>query len=270
MDKIAKAVRRAEVNGFVAGLIDSGIMKVANEEEAAVVADVIEEHLPEDYDMEDAMAIAAEVVDALGGEAEGGEVVEDEGYEDEDMVVEASDRSGEVNETALMAAFGELSMAKMAGEISAEQFEKEAASLQGGINAVRDLASKAYTGNAGAGFQAVRKGVSSGASGVRNSLRAKADSFGRAFGGKGVGRAKGAISQVQGKVDASAAQAQKMGLDPAVFGGNKAKLQASLQKNLGNERRRTYGARALVGGAALGTAGGAGYGAKSLYDKYNQ
>ena len=138
MDKIAKAVRRAEVNGFVAGLIDSGIMKVANEEEAAVVADVIEEHLPEEYDMEDAMAIAAEVVDALGGEAEG-EELEDEGYEDEDMVVEASDKSEDkpLNKTAALAALGELTMAKEAGEISEEEFQKEAVTLRGMVQGAK-------------------------------------------------------------------------------------------------------------------------------------
>lgn len=138
MDKIAQAVRRAEVNGFVAGLIDSGIIKVATEEEAVIVADVIEEHLPEEYDMEDAMAIAAEVIDALDEEAAAaaaGVEPEPEAVDEEGMAVVASDE--EFNETAAMAAYGELSMAKLAGNISEKEFEKEAAFIRSMLNSAK-------------------------------------------------------------------------------------------------------------------------------------
>jgi hypothetical protein len=144
MDKIAEQVKKAEVNGFVAGLVDTGILKVANDEELAIVADVIAENLPEDYTMEDAMAVAAEVVDALEGgegmtdeEAAALAAAEAEGT-GEGMVVEASDKD-EVNVTAAMAALGELSMAKEAGDISEEDFKKEAAPIQQMIRSVKRL-----------------------------------------------------------------------------------------------------------------------------------
>jgi len=263
MDKIAKAVRRAEVNGFVAGLIDSGIMKVANEEEAAVVADVIEEHLPEDYDMEDAMAIAAEVVDALGGEAEG-EGYEDEGYEDDGMVVEASDKS-DVNMAAVMAAYGELTMAKEAGDISEGEFEKQAVTLKGIVGGAKNLYKGDYAGFAGQ---------------ARRHVNAAKQGLGSAFGAKALRRGLSESGEAGDKMKALAdAAAKKNAVRQRIVGEGNAYTKATAQQQPGfiglTKQRSAAKSKALKGaaatGAAYGTTGvGAAYGGQKLYDKYNQ
>jgi hypothetical protein len=249
MDKIAEVVKMAEVNGFVAGLVDTGILKVANEEEMAVVADVIAENLPEDYTMEDAMAVAAEVVDALeeGGEEEGEVLVDDEG-----MVVEASDKEAsdkeEVNVTAVMAAYGELSMAKEAGEISEEEFKKEAGSLKGLFQGVKGLARKAYTGDAAKGVDSVVD-AARGAKASLPSRKAIVD----ALSAKGL-REGGRQAKRNFKFYAQ----QKPGAQKEVY-------RKKLLQGLGQA-----GKGAAATGAAYGTVGGAAYGGKSLYDKYNK
>jgi len=240
MEKIAQAVRMAEVNGFVAGLIDMGVIKVASEEEAAVIADVIEEHLPEEYDMNDAMAIASDVVEALEGD-EGAEP-EAEGDE-EGMVVQASDYD-EVDETALMAAYGELSMAKHAGDISDEEFEKEAKILDSFFR-----------------------------SGTQNARRVgKALASAKAAPGKAVKATKAGLGKVTGYL--------KAGLKGSGIKDN-AKLLNALNskrnfkgsmaaKNVSSDLRKAIARTGVAYGGATAATAGAAYGGKKLYDKYKK
>jgi len=248
MDKLAAEVRKAEVRGFVAALVDTGIIKCA-EDEVAVVEDIIEEHLPEEYNMEDAMAIAADVVDALDAnaeaEAEGGEVVDPELVGDPEMVVEASDKT--INKTAAMAAYGELSMAKEAGEITAEEFEKEALSLQGMLASARGGAKNAYTGNIGAGL----KTVGSKVTGAGQAVAAR------------MPKTMAAASQVRAGLTGDGIKRNLSALKyQRSHGGTGMKAESLAKSRLLGSVART--------GAVYGGVAGAGLGGKALYDKYNQ
>jgi hypothetical protein len=260
MEKLAGLIKQAEVNAFVGALADTGFLKVANEEELAMVADVIAENLPEDYTMEDALALAGEVIEA----AEAGEGEEEVIPEDEDMVVEAGDRDEEINETAVMAAMGELAMAKMAGEISDEEFAKEALSIEGLVQGAKGLGKKVYTGDDGAG---ARTAFNSAKQDIGSVF--KADSL-----RKGMTGMKDSREEMAGLKDLLA----KKNKQRVNIGGKDAR-KASMGNlpGYGSAKKRQAAARlqALKGlgatGAAYGGAGAAaGLGGKALYDKYNQ
>jgi hypothetical protein len=249
MEKLATAIKQAEVNGFVGALVETGIIKVANEEEQAVIADVIAEHLPEDYAMEDALAVAADVVDAL----EDGALEDEEVLVDEDgMVVEASDSSPELNETALMAAYGELVMAKEAGEISAEDFEKEA-------NAVTNMLRAGKGKVVGVGRAA--------SSAMRNSLRT------------GMRRVRHGVANTKGRAQAA------VGNTVDALKGNKKRLDylhkrlatapgrgeaSALAAQIDSANRAVGRTRMAAGAVGVAGLGAGGLGANALYNKYNQ
>lgn len=114
MNKIASLVKEAEVRGVLAGLVDGGHLKIASAEDLEALTEVVSGAVEGyDYDLNTILSKTAEVMEALENEGQDKEASEDE-----------------VDETAVMAAFGELSMMKMAGEIDEESFEKEAANLK--------------------------------------------------------------------------------------------------------------------------------------------
>jgi hypothetical protein len=176
------------------------------------------------------------------------------------MVVEAGDRDEEINETAVMAAMGELAMAKMAGEISDEEFEKEALSIEGLVQGAKGLGKKVYTGDIGEKVKEVKRG------------------FGRSFRGTDVKNLKNARGELQASVKKELNDLKARGIDPsgpeasrATFMTRGAKdIEAGLKDALRKERFKTWGARGAVGAAGAAAAGGAGLGGKALYDKYNQ
>lgn len=253
MEKLAEAIKQAEVNGFVGALVETGILKVANEEEQAVVADVIAEHLPEDYDMEDAMAVAADVVDALEGEMEGDEEIVDE----EGMVVEASDKS--LNEAALMAAYGELAMAKEAGDISAEDFAKEA-------NAVTDMLRAGKGRVVGAG-QAVASQAGAASTAMGNRLRT---GMRRVRQGADTAKVK-TQAAVGNTVDALKGNEKRLAYLNNRIATAPGRGEAKALADQIDDAHKAVGRTRLVAGAAgAGAIGAGGLGAKALYDKYNQ
>lgn len=280
MEKLAGLIKQAEVNAFVGALADTGFLKVANDEELAIVADAIAENLPEDYTMEDALGIAGEVIEAMDeGEGEGEVAPEEEVIpEDEDMVVEACDKGEEINEAAAMAAMGELAMAKMAGEISEAEFEKEALSIESLLQGGKGLAQKAYTGNIGAGAKAVegvRELTQKAYTGdIGAGAKAVKSGFGRALRGTNVKNLKNARGELNASVAKELKDLKARGIDPSgpvasranFVSQSSAGIGAGIKKALRNERLKTWGTRGAVGAAA----GGAGLGAKALYDKYNQ
>lgn len=128
MDKIATLVKEAEVRGVLAGLADAGHLKIASAEELEAFTEAVSGLLPDtEYDLNDVLNKTAEVLEYL----ESGEKLEKEAGEAE-----------EIDQTAVMAAFGELSMMKMAGEIDEEAFAKEASRLTAMLEGAKALASK--------------------------------------------------------------------------------------------------------------------------------
>lgn len=111
MDKIATLVKEAEVRGVLAGLVDAGHLKVASYEDLEALTSAVSSCLDQNYDLDDVLSKTAEVLDYLENE---------DGIEKE---------AGEIDETAVMAAFGELSMMKMAGQIDDETFAAAAEEL---------------------------------------------------------------------------------------------------------------------------------------------
>jgi hypothetical protein len=150
---------------------------------------------------------------------------------------------------------GELAMAKMAGEISDEEFEKEALSIEGLVQGAKGLGKKVYTG-----FNSAKQDIGS---------VFKADSL-----RKGMTGMKDSREEMAGLKDLLA----KKNKQRVNIGGKDAR-KASMGNlpGYGSAKKRQAAARlqALKGlgatGAAYGGAGAAaGLGGKALYDKYNQ
>ena len=111
MDKIATLVKEAEVRGVLAGLADAGHIKIASAEELEAYTEAVSGLIGDsEYDLDTVLGKTAEVIEYL----ESGEGIEKEAEE-------AS--AGAVDETAAMAAFGELAMQKIAGALDDEAFQ---------------------------------------------------------------------------------------------------------------------------------------------------
>lgn len=61
-EKFAAQIKMAEINGVMGALIETNIIKIAAEEDYAVIAEAIAERLPEDWDLETMMAAIDEVM----------------------------------------------------------------------------------------------------------------------------------------------------------------------------------------------------------------
>lgn len=307
MDKIAM-VKTAEVRGVIACLVDNELVKVANQDEFNALSDLVEANVSENYDVNEVMNKTAEVLDALENmsdeeleelaaaieEEQAEEAVAEEVAEDE--VKEAS----EINETALMAAYGELAMAKEAGEISAEEFEKEAGSLRGMVEGAKNLASRAYNGDVSGAAKSIGakakelarnkftgfKDTLSGAS-----VRAAKKEYDRGVNPlnlkgltENVDKAKKNVSSVKDSLTNANSNVSDFARKnrSTLLGKRKSEL-ASAEKALSKANRDHAALRAplskakrnralAIGGTAAagaGTLGAAGLGGKALYDKYN-
>jgi hypothetical protein len=205
MDKIAM-IKQAEVNGVLAALVEKELVKVADDEDFEALTGAIAGSLSEDYDFEEVMDKTAAVMEEYYELVEGAEGAEgEEGHEKE----AGEEGEAEYDERDIMAAYGELTLAKEAGDISEEDFEKEAAKVQQAWEAIKKA--PAATGRF-IRSGAKGEGVRSSAKNARfNSKRVK--TFEKK---KGKGTAKGFRSQ---RAEDRKDLAKALGRSGAVYGG---------------------------------------------------
>lgn len=142
MQKFAHLVKTAEIRGVMAYLVDSEMVKVASEEDFdALVNEVADAIGDEQYDLNTVLNKTAEII-------EGSQ--EKEPAQKEEKTAETQELSKEDVEREI----GKLTMSKMAGEISDEEFEKEASRIQQARQAVEATGKRARD-VAGRGRQAV-------------------------------------------------------------------------------------------------------------------
>jgi hypothetical protein len=263
MDKIAM-VKAAEVRGVLACLLDNDLMKVANEEEFEAVAEIVAENLGDDYTLEDVLDTTAEVIETAEAlenmsdeelaalEAEAGEVVDEGEGEIVELEVKEASEKDDVDPVELMNQYGELLMAKEAGEITDAYFEKKAASIQGILQALKGGAAKAYTGDIAAGARAAKGSVGSKAKDIGSYLKGgfTADKLRKA---KGMSKAKGSYAVNIKKIPLEDT-ANRSRLRSQFKGrvGTKADRAALLRKGLLQSGAAYGGATGLAGGAAYG------------------
>ena len=104
LDKLAQlsAVRESEVRGCLAAFVDSGIMKVASEEEFDALSSAVADNIGLDYDIDTIYKTAAYFMD-----------------DNQEKTAE------EFDDTAYKAALGELLLMKTAGQIDDDTFASE-------------------------------------------------------------------------------------------------------------------------------------------------
>lgn len=176
-EKLAASIKIAEINGVMGALLETNLVKIASEEDYAVIADAIAERLPEDWDLDTMLQAVDEVMgkyneimsaeegmnveasdDGMPAEAEVGTEQAAPGPGDvkaEKAVAEAKaegqidDPSSKlaslgISESDLYAMYGNLVMQKEAGDISENQFKKEAASLKNIMEGIKGFPQKAW------------------------------------------------------------------------------------------------------------------------------
>ena len=111
MDKLA-AIKMAEVQGVLAALVDAELVKVASEEYFNKLAEVVIENLTDDYDLNEVLEKTAAIIEAVNAEP---------------MEKEAEELD-EVGQALLY--HHELVLKKEAGEVSDEEFRKEAKAIR--------------------------------------------------------------------------------------------------------------------------------------------
>lgn len=212
MDKIAM-VKVAEVSGVVAAMAEAELIKIASEEMFDTVVDAVAGSLDNDYDLNAVLAKTAEVMSLI---------------EDENGLEKDAGEAEEVDERAAMAAYGELSLLKEAGDITEEEFAKEAAKISDILAAAKKGAGKVK------GF--VAKGA------------------------KGEGIKDGV------KYDKELA-AQLRGLKGSTDAGHVNAIKGVRKGNAKNTAKALGRSAAVYGGGLTGV-GGTAVGGKALYDKY--
>ena len=239
MNKIAELVKEAEVRGVLAALVDGGHLKVASQEEFDALTEVVSASIDGyDHDLNTVLSKTAEVIEYL---------------ENGDFEKEAGE--AEIDETAVMAAFGELSMMKMAGQIDEEAFAKEANKLQ----ALLDFGRKAVESTKGAAGRAF-----AGAKNVGKEIKDAAVAGQARRGHAAVGEAKRNISDLS-KFDTKSGNAFEQALNKG-FADKKIPYEQALAKG---KRDRLIGVAKTTGLYGAGAAGTA-VGGKALYDKYKK
>lgn len=120
LDKLAQIakVRESEVRGCLAAFQDAGILKTASAEDFDVLTHAVASNLGIDYDIDTIYKTAAFI---LGGPVE-------EAASAEAPAAEPQEKTA-ADDSARMAAIGELFMKKVAGSIDDETFTKELAPL---------------------------------------------------------------------------------------------------------------------------------------------
>ena len=163
MDKVAM-IKSAEVRGVLACLVDNGLVKVANEESFEAIADAVASNLGDDYTLEDVLDNTADVVETAEAidnmtvveRAALAAAIDNMTDEERAALAAAIDEDAaaaaatpEAEKTAeyknLMEQYGELVMAKEAGEITDSYFEKQALSIQSLLQSGANAARNAYT-----------------------------------------------------------------------------------------------------------------------------
>ena len=264
MDKLAYLVKEAEVRGVLAGLVDTGHLKVASVEDidamAGAVSDMIE---GTDYDLDTVLDKTAELIEYLNS--------------DEYAQEEQEKTAGEIDETARMAAFGELSMMKMAGEIDEDSF----------VSAIEELGFQVKeAGNAWSDMMLGRNGKGGAnkakASDFENVLRTPelSNSDFRSPKGSNIPKQKTVIHAPHRPGPAPTSKTSPAGSfdkKPSVadkvkkgFGGAK-ETASSLARKAGDYAFRHPGQmKALKGVGGAAALAGAAVGGKALYDKYKK
>ena len=108
MDKIAALAKEAEVRGVLAAYVDQGLLKVASAEGFDALSGAVAQNLSDSgYTIADIATVTDQLLAGAGNEK----------------------IAAELEDTARMAALGELLMKKMAGEIDTPTFAEEAAYL---------------------------------------------------------------------------------------------------------------------------------------------
>ena len=225
MNKIASLVKEAEVRGVLAGLVDGGHLKIASVEDLEALTEVVSGAVEGyDYDLNTILSKTAEVIEYLENEGQDKEASEDE-----------------VDETAVMAAFGELSMMKMAGEIDDETFEKEASKL----TAVRDALAVAGSKAKGLGKKVLDTATGKNVIKEFNNRKASGQ----------------AIKTMEGKFRSAGIKPENLGADHH-WNLNMASAKGMRKNDTKNIVKEV--------GKTVGLAGAAGVSGKALYDKYKK
>jgi len=190
MDKIAM-VKAAEVRGVLACLVDNEMVKVGNEAEFEEVAAAVAEELGDEYTLEDVLEGTAEVMEAIEAlenmsdeelaeleaaiAAEEGAPAEEEVLEEVPEEEKVASDKGHEKTAELKQQYTDLVMAKEAGEISENYFEKEANKIMDLLRAAGGAARSA-PGRAGAAAKAapgqVRDAARAAPGQVRDAARA--------------------------------------------------------------------------------------------------
>ena len=138
MDKLA-AIKMAEVQGVLAALVDAELVKVASEDAFHTLTEVVCENLDKDYDLNEVLSKTAAIIEAVNAEAA------------EPMEKEAEELD-EVGQALL--AHHELVLMKQAGEVSDDEFMKEASKIRNALSSTK----KGYTDAMAAPFKKNKKG----------------------------------------------------------------------------------------------------------------
>lgn len=226
MNKIASLVKEAEVRGVLAGLVDGGHLKIASAEDLEALTEVVSGAVEGyDYDLNTILSKTAEVIEYLENEGQDKEASED--------------GADTFDKTAALAAVGELTMAKLAGEISEADYE----------NAVEELMKMADEWSDAA-----------------ESSRAKDYSW-RPKGGAAE-KTKGSVRAQVNKVKSAVVdRAKGKGIGEAA---RNLKDTLTLKGVAGGRKTQALKAFAGKAGGTAALYGAAGLGAKALYDKYKK
>ncbi len=239
MDKMAFAVRNAEVRGALAAFVDADLIKCASTSDFDALAERVASDIPEmDYTLDD---IAAATQLALSGE---------------NREKTAAEHSSDVK-----AALGELMLMKVAGEIDRATFNREAAplvkeaiSLEGAGQALRGLGKRLYTMDS----EEAARHLGGAAGKARDYLLGgfKLEGIRDAAAKR---KALAAFRENIRKVTGTRA-ARRVRQDALGTVGTKAE----------RSRTRGLGQAAAAYGLAGAGLGGAAYGAKKLYDRFGR
>ena len=123
MDKLA-AIKMAEVQGVLAALVDAELVKVASEEYFNKLAEVVIENLTDDYDLNEVLEKTAAIIEAVN--AEDAEPMEKE--------AEELDEVGQA-----LRYHHELVLKKEAGEVSEDEFRKEAGRVMDAVRKTKPV-----------------------------------------------------------------------------------------------------------------------------------
>ncbi len=169
MDKTAEILKIAEVEGALAGLIDAGQISFETQEDFDKVAEYVGSQLQEDYDLNDMFEKVAEAftgaedVDTVDADEEihfdkeaMDKIAEDTGFDVEELVKIASENT----EAEIDGYMATLTMQKMAGEISEEEYNEDMTKLAGAKGAlwqtIKGAPGKAWK-NKGKAWDATKK-----------------------------------------------------------------------------------------------------------------